>query len=44
MRKLDKNEEYEKALYLSAELNAEDSKRGNECLKRRRELIDKGID
>ena len=43
-RKLAKNEEYENPIYLSAELNADDSKRGNECLKRRRELIDKGID
>ena len=39
-----KFEEYEKPIYLSAELHVVDSKRENECLKRRREFIDKVID
>ena len=43
-RKLKDYEEYAKPVNLSSELNAEDSKRENACLKRRKELIEKGTD
>ena len=43
-RKLKDYEAYAKPVYLCAELNAEDSKKENACLKRRKELTEKGTD
>ena len=43
-RKLKDYEKYAKSVYLSAELNAEDSKKENACLKKRKEIIAKGTD